>query len=247
MVYGMVLYGVWYGNGHVSHRELLHVTVNNIIPLRKRPFPNRTQQQWQPSTTQQFGLRTIPVPYHSEKPNSWKDTFTDGIIRTTRYATITIFLHMTADKNVLKRAESLPFGTWFNGIGGSFILGSGVTGYLRRRRDLRYRTTSLVAGASLGSAMLLSSYLLSLQQQQQENSHYSYKFQGHALGAATGLVGYASMTFWFLQSGRILPAGVICLVSTLCFGYNQKKLLEQSDNRQQPTPSTTTTAAPHLA
>ena len=44
------------------------------------------------------------------------------------------------------------------------------------------------------------------------------------------------MTLWFLVSGRVLPAGVICLACTLCFGCNQKKLLTQDAHTNHQAP-----------
>ena len=96
----------------------------------------------------------------------------------------------------------------------SLVVGSGLAGYTRH-----YTTRQrgpLLASLSLGGLYLTSSYLISNKR----------PMQGHLLASATGAVGFTTMAMWFIRSGRILPAGAICVTSSLAIGYNQWKAIE---------------------
>lgn len=111
--------------------------------------------------------------------------------------------------------QQLPFPAKVNLGVASLVVGSGLAGYSRHRTVIN-RRGPLLASLSLGGLYLTSSYLISNKR----------PMEGHLLASATGAVGFTTMAMWFIRNGRILPAGAICVASSLAIGYNQWKAIE---------------------
>ena len=95
-------------------------------------------------------------------------------------------------------------------LGGIVGLG-GIMGYMKKGS-----TPSLVAGLTLGSALIGSGVLITKNQ----------SFEGHCLACgATGIMTVA-MGSRFYKSGKFMPAGLVASLGVIGLAYNVNKAIE---------------------
>ena len=113
----------------------------------------------------------------------------------------------------------LPFGAWFNVYSATFISGSG---FVFGRRATAGGNPFVRTTTSLGCLLLTSSYIIASNDGAKNHGAIT---GGHLLASTTGVLGFTLGARQFLRTGHILPAGVVCLASSLTIGYNQWKAI----------------------
>jgi uncharacterized membrane protein (UPF0136 family) len=96
-------------------------------------------------------------------------------------------------------------------VGGLVIVG-GTIGYLKKGSK-----ASLIAGLTVGSLLLGSSYLI---------AKTDRVFEGHALATATSGLLAMAMGQRYMQAGKFMPSGIVAVIGAATFAYNCSKAIE---------------------
>ena len=103
-------------------------------------------------------------------------------------------------------------------LGGLCIVG-GAIGFAKKGSK-----ASLIAGATLGSLLLGSSYLI---------ASTDHIFEGHCLASATTATMALAMGQRFASTGKFMPAGMVATLGILGCAYNMKKTMEWAPTKEK--------------
>lgn len=105
-------------------------------------------------------------------------------------------------------------------LGGLVIVG-GAMGYVKKGS-----TASLVAGVTMGSLLLGSSYLI---------ASTDSVFEGHCLATATTGAMAVAMGHRYVSTGKFMPAGLVATMGILGCAYNLHKATEWAPTKEKGT------------
>lgn len=95
---------------------------------------------------------------------------------------------------------------------GGLVLVGGAIGYAKKGSKM-----SLIAGVTMGSLLMGSAYMIA----KTDNI-----YEGHLLGTATSGLMALAMGQRYIQTGKMMPAGMVAVLGAAACGYNIHKSRE---------------------
>ena len=111
-----------------------------------------------------------------------------------------------------KMSDKIPGSAHLNLTIGGLTIAGGLIGYMKKGSHI-----SLIAGLSMGSLLVTSGYMI---------AKTDYVYEAHVLAGATSGIMSIAMGHRYLQTMKIMPAGLVAAIGTVACAYNIMKAIE---------------------